>query len=434
MVNCVSTVHIFNFFRKQYLPHEDNEIKFVRYLELFKKFNRQINTKNNVLLNYGLPKENLMRWIYKQFLKFTLLNFFIITACNVTSFGNLAIAQDDSMTSVSSTLSAQLTEISPPSQSPTPRVQPTPTALPTSIHPATLIPTPTKVPIPCNWAQFIEDVTIADGAILFPGAKFTKVWRLKNIGSCPWTTDYDLVFEKGNGMNSTATVPLIDFVSSGTTSDLAIKFTAPSSPGHYRGYWKLRDSNGIIFGIGPSSEEAFWVDINVQKPNENYAYDFAINYCAANWLTPTKDLTCPSSTLNDKNGSVSFMANPELENRSENEPALLVHPDHNVSGYIMGIYPPFAVEDGDRFKAWVGCMDESDGCDVIFKLEYKINGGSLLTFAEWYEAFDGAVTIIDIDLSSLAGKDVQFVLSTVVNGGTPKNANGFWFVPHILRD
>src|SRR5512143_3278895 len=40
----------------------------------------------------------------------------------------------------------------------------------------------------CDWAQFVADVTVPDGTSYAPGTTFTKTWRLKNIGSCTWTT------------------------------------------------------------------------------------------------------------------------------------------------------------------------------------------------------------------------------------------------------
>ena len=47
-------------------------------------------------------------------------------------------------------------------------------------------------------AQFVADVTVPDGTRYDPGATFTKTWRLKNIGTCTWTTSYTLVFDSGD--------------------------------------------------------------------------------------------------------------------------------------------------------------------------------------------------------------------------------------------
>ena len=37
---------------------------------------------------------------------------------------------------------------------------------------------------------FVSDVTIKDGQTLYGNESFTKVWRVKNTGSCTWTPDY----------------------------------------------------------------------------------------------------------------------------------------------------------------------------------------------------------------------------------------------------
>ena len=39
-------------------------------------------------------------------------------------------------------------------------------------------------------AQFVADVTVPDGTRYDPGATFTKTWRLRNIGTCTWTTSW----------------------------------------------------------------------------------------------------------------------------------------------------------------------------------------------------------------------------------------------------
>ena len=54
---------------------------------------------------------------------------------------------------------------------------------------------------------------------------------------------------------------------------------------------------------------------------------------------------------------------------------------------------------------------------MIFKLNYKVEGGSEKTLATWHEVQDGSVNNVSVDLSSLAGKRVQFILLVESNGG-----------------
>ena len=74
-----------------------------------------------------------------------------------------------------------------------------PTATPTNTPGGVTVTVP---PSACDKAQFISDVSIPDGTTLQPGATFTKTWRLKNVGTCAWTTSYQLVFFSGEQMGA----------------------------------------------------------------------------------------------------------------------------------------------------------------------------------------------------------------------------------------
>jgi hypothetical protein len=143
-------------------------------------------------------------------------------------------------------------------------IAPTQTSVPAT---ATSVP-PTNTPVPtavtyCDWATFIKDVTIPDGIQLSPGEVFTKVWRLQNRGTCTWTPDYDVVFYSGSQMSG-ASMQIPGYVAPGQSIDMAVTFTAPSTPGHYVSYWILRNPSGALFGTGASADETFYVDIYVK--------------------------------------------------------------------------------------------------------------------------------------------------------------------------
>jgi hypothetical protein len=82
-------------------------------------------------------------------------------------------------------------------------------------------------------------------------------------------------------------------------------------------------------------------------------------------------------------------------------------------------------------SAWVDCLDGADNCEVTFYLLYQVAGGQVTTLGVWDEVHDGQITKIDIDLSSLAGKTVSFILVAEVDGGDPTEAEAFWFSPRI---
>ena len=322
----------------------------------------------------------------------------------------------------------------PPAQAPTAtQAAATNPPAPTSTNPpaptATRVP-PTPTPIPCNAAQFVKDVTIPDNTELGPGQAFTKTWRLKNVGSCDWTTGYSLVFLSGDAMGGTS-ADFTERVEPGETVDLSINLTAPNNAGTYKGNWMLRDRDGR-FGIGAGASNPFWVQIKVvQAASQGIVYNFATNYCSADWTSGAGDLDCPGKTTDDE-GFVIRLDEPDMEHRQENEPGIWTFPEDTNDGYIRGIFPAFRIKDDDRFRADIGCLDDSDDCDVVFELAYRISGGSLDQLGTWHEVSDGEVTRINLDISGLAGHDVEFVLTVRANG-SPSEDDAFWLMPQIYR-
>ena len=153
---------------------------------------------------------------------------------------------------------------------PSPTVEPgavaTDTPTPTNT-PDAPSPTPSNTPIPCNLGRFVKDVTIPDGTVFEPGEVFTKTWRIKNVGSCAWTSGYDIVFSGGDSMGAPVSVQITSgTVSPGQNVDVSVDLTAPASEGTYRGNWQLRDPSDVIFGIENSSSGYFWVEIEVEDP------------------------------------------------------------------------------------------------------------------------------------------------------------------------
>jgi hypothetical protein len=205
---------------------------------------------------------------------------------------------------------------------PTPTIEePSPTPTPT------FTPLPTATEIPCDRATFVTDVTVPDGADYSPGDVFTKTWRLKNTGSCTWTSGYDLVFDHGDQMGAPAAVQLTSgTVGPNQTLDVSVQLTAPGSEGGYKGYFKLRNPQGAIFGIGATGSIAFWVEIEVLGPPEpNFTVSFVnIGLCnpiyatfkvkntgdyTFEWARITiQDLTASTTLYGPGTNSVPFLA------------------------------------------------------------------------------------------------------------------------------
>jgi hypothetical protein len=114
-------------------------------------------------------------------------------------------------------------------------------------------------------ATFIEDVNVPDGTTFSPGKHFQKTWRIENTGKTTWTPEYALVFIDGTLMGAPSVVSLTQKVSPWEKVNVSIDMVAPTNPGKYTGYWKMRNDSGKIFGFGSTGSEAIWVQINVES-------------------------------------------------------------------------------------------------------------------------------------------------------------------------
>ncbi len=117
-------------------------------------------------------------------------------------------------------------------------------------------------------AIFKADITIPDDSEINAGSIVTKTWQLRNIGSCTWDNSYNVVSVSEESLSLSEMVPITTTVAPGDDVDLSVILVAPSEPGVYRSEWKLRNSDGVLFGIGPASNSAFWVQIEVVEALE----------------------------------------------------------------------------------------------------------------------------------------------------------------------
>ena len=185
----------------------------------------------------------------------------VLAGCNLPK--SEATPQPEAIfTLAAQTVDAELTRVAQTQMPPT--VADSPTFLSSST--VTIVPTTartaTPTPIPCNAAGFAGDVTIPDGTDMAPNQTFIKTWRLKNNGTCTWNSAYQLVFDHDNAMSGPASQPLTTgTVAPGGTLDVSINLKAPPTAGAYKGFWRLRDPNGVLFGLGGG--EPFWVAIKV---------------------------------------------------------------------------------------------------------------------------------------------------------------------------
>lgn len=374
-----------------------------------------------------------MLYPYPRTLYFLFLILIPMLACQTFAGGTPQPAEtlDALYTSAAQTLEALSTDAV---FTQTPQLTATGTLAVSSASPipsGTPINTSTSVPITrCDAASFVTDVTYADGAIVGRGSTFTKVWRLKNTGTCTWTTSYAIVFISGERFESPVAVSIPTNVAPGQTIDLAINLVAPGLDGRYRGNWKLRNASGVLFGIGSSADSNFYVDVNVSGYTLG-VFDFVTEACGALWRSETKNLPCPGPEGDDR-GFIRILNAPKMEDGASRGPGLLTYPNKSGSGLITGKFDNFNVKTGDRFQALIGCEYQADGCNVIFRLQYQIGNGDIRTLGEWREVYEGQFYPVNVDLRSLSGERVKFILTVLANG-TSHEDFALWVNPRITR-
>ena len=99
----------------------------------------------------------------------------------------------------------------------------------------------------CNETEFITDVTVPDRFEVSANKTITKTWRIRNVGSCDWSQEYKLIFNRGDQMGGPNSQPLPWVVEPGHTVEISFNFTAPSVSGEYKGFWKLVNDNDEEF-------------------------------------------------------------------------------------------------------------------------------------------------------------------------------------------
>jgi hypothetical protein len=320
-----------------------------------------------------------------------------------------------------------------PSPTPTlllPIKSPTPFPTFTPVPPLQTITVTTVTVTRCDAAAFVTDVTYPDGSLVGRGQTFTKTWRIKNIGTCTWTSGYELVFVSGERFGAKNAVALPANIPPGKSVDISLQLTAPNQDGRFRGDWKLRNASGIQFGFGSTGEAPIYVDVKVTGYTVT-GYDFATNLCDAVWRTKDKQLPCPG-TQGSSDGFALKLDAPKMEDGKVRGIGLLTHPQMVNNGYISGKYAAIPIQTGDRFQALIGCLHKANDCNMTFKLEYQIGKGPLQPLGQWNEVYEGKYYPIDIDLSFLNGQKVKFILTILANGSSHEDY-GLWVTPRIAR-
>jgi hypothetical protein len=388
----------------------------------------------------------------------------LLTACNFPGeFAQPTTGPDVIYTAAAQTLSAQYTQaaagtpivIASPTSggaaaTPTSPVVivPTDTLAPTNTQPPTNTPPPpntpvpptqTPVPIPCDRASFVKDITVPDNTEIAAGATFVKTWQLKNNGSCTWTSGYALVFYNGDAMSGPASSQITSgTVPPGSTIDISVTLIAPTTPGNYTGNWRLRNAGGALFGIGQGADQSFWVKIKAVSPTPTpsptpaytLSYDFIERGDDATWRNATTNLSW-GDPPEDSAGVAVDVANVKLEDGRTYSRVLATYPQHIADGKIFGLYTPYTIQANDHLRTQIGFRQNCGTSSIRYQIHY-IEGQSDVTVLDQLETCDGKIATIDVNLSALVGRTVQFQLVTIAVG-SPDSYTSVWVSPRIER-
>lgn len=264
----------------------------------------------------------------------TILLALLLGACNLP---NKTVNQTPTLdvTRAYETVAARLTAaINQPTLTPEPSATPQPvTATPEPTNqnsPSPQPPTATTVPttaVPCDQVAAGNpiDVTIPDDTQMQPGQAFSKTWRLRNAGTCTWTTAYSLAWFSGERMSAPANVPLPAEVAPGQSIDLTVDMVAPLTAGTYQSNWKLRNSSGAFFGIGSGEGLPFYVRIVVVQ-------------AATGTPTPTPTLTPTATPGAQASGPATLFPNDQIDldtNQTNTSGDLAYTPNTDSTAYLL---------------------------------------------------------------------------------------------------
>ena len=106
---------------------------------------------------------------------------------------------------------------------------------------------PAPVGLDCLESTYVADVTVPDETRFVPAESFTKTWRVRNTGTCPWPPATQLDVVSDDALLSPASVH-VGALRAGETTEVSVEMTAPAAAGSYRETWRLSQDGERFFG------------------------------------------------------------------------------------------------------------------------------------------------------------------------------------------
>lgn len=109
----------------------------------------------------------------------------------------------------------------------------------------------------CNDGQYIGETGPLDKEVIAVGKEFAKGWTINNTGECTWDEGYifDYLQDYGLGTPDLKGYDIVlkkntpaEYTKPGYGQTFIVKLKAPTTPGEYKAFWKLKDDAGNYFG------------------------------------------------------------------------------------------------------------------------------------------------------------------------------------------
>lgn len=125
-------------------------------------------------------------------------------------------------------------------------------------------------------AKFVCHLTHTDSAVMSPGCRVVKVWRMRNEGAVGWPEGTHLAFVGGTPMAANpGDVVYVPAAAPGTTVDIAVPLVAPATAGRHTSYWRLVAPYTVVGRSGGLKEKGkrfghkVWADIIVEADRKS---------------------------------------------------------------------------------------------------------------------------------------------------------------------
>gem|GEM_PF-4646566 len=273
-----------------------------------------------------------------------------------------------------------------------------------------------------------------DGSSVSAGEQLIKTWRIRNIGTCAWTTDYKLVYNNGNIVSEESINPFTQPIEPSQTAEISIPVSIPLTAGRSETFWYLVSGSDEIVGTNSQGNPYLWLKVDVQpaslltptlvgtpqtlSPLETPTlavfttlaegtFDLYNNACFATWTNNTNPIPCPEFET-DPFGSVQLVKNRIFENGETSSNALLFAlPESQSEVIVTGTYPQFTVQPNSKLTFKTGCLQNATQCSTNVFFYYIHASGSREILWAVTELQDGITSNVSIDLSFLQGQTIS---------------------------